>query len=199
MESIDDIEHQLRMAEARSKLSALDDDTLVSEELGSIFLHVSQKVMKNLRTEEDGPEFFKPIAEGAKKANQAVSYTMGSLRRWKQKHTYKNNLDVAVRTGITAWVVEPRPFFVKDEHRGMFSVLAPADDVFDDDWGDRLATAIEGGDVQVEWIVPAEAAAIRWSDLATHQRFSNGYLEAMDAERRRVAVALGATDLASDI
>lgn len=91
---------------------------------------------------------------------------MGSLRRWKQKHTYKNNLDVAVRAGIKAWVVEPRPFFVKDEHRGMFSVLAPADDGFDDDWGDRLATAIEGGDVQVEWIVPAEAAAIRWSDFA---------------------------------
>lgn len=77
MESIDNLENQLRMAEARSKLSALDDDTLVSEELASIFLHVSQKVMKNLRTKEDGPEFAKPIAEGAKKANQAVSCTNG--------------------------------------------------------------------------------------------------------------------------
>jgi hypothetical protein len=196
MDDMDELERQIKLAEARSRLAALDDDTLVSDELACVYLNISPKQLKNLRTEEDGPGFFKPVVEGAKKANQAVSYDLGTLRGWKAKHTFKNNLDVATRS-IRNWVGEPQPFFTEDVGRNKFSILAPADDITRDDWGDRLASAIEGGAVHVDWLVPAEAAAGRWNDFETHKRFANDYLAELDAERGRIAAALGSSELGS--
>lgn len=195
MDDLDDIERQLKQAEIRSRLAALDDDTLVSEDLAAVYYNVSQKHMKNLREKDDGPKFFKPLTKGSEKANMSAQYEMGELRRWKKDHTFDSNLDAANKSGINKWVTEPRPFFVLDEHRGLFSILAPADDISRDDWGDRLATAIEGGDINVEWMIPADAAATRWSELATHQAYANEYFAAMDADRRRIAHALEATEL----
>lgn len=194
MDNLSDLDRELELAEIRSRLSALSDDTLLSEELACVYLNISPKQLKNLRV-ADGPEFFKPITEGAEKANMKASYDLGTLRRWKKEHTFKDNRDVAKRVGIHRWVAEPQPFFVLDEHRGKFSILAPADDISRDDWGDRLATAIEGGDINVEWMIPADAAASQWKDLEEHRAFANEYLSAISYERQRVESALTATEL----
>jgi hypothetical protein len=199
MDDFDELEQELKLAEARSRLAALSDETLVPEMLACIYLNISPKQLKTLREKASGPEFFKPIAKGAEKANISASYEMGELRRWKKEHIFESNLDVANRTGINRWVGEPRPFFTEDFGRRQFSILAAADDISRDDWGDNLASAIEGGPVHVEWLVPAEAAASRWRDFTTHQKFASGYLAELDAERSRVSVALTASELASGI
>lgn len=198
MDNLDELERDMQLAELRSRLSALSDDTLLSEQLACVYLNISPKQLKNLRI-ADGPEFFKPITEGAEKANMSASYDLGMLRRWKREHTFKDNRDVAKRSGISKWLGEPEPFFAEDFGRSKFSILAHANDTSRDDWGDRLASAIEGGSVHVEWLVPAEAAASRWSDASTHKQFAGKYLAELDAERGRIYDALSASDLAASI
>jgi hypothetical protein len=190
-------ELELQRAEARGRLAALPDETLVPEPLAAIFLGLSEKQMKNLREKEDGPKFFKPLTKGSEKANTSAQYEMGELRRWRKEHTYESNLDAARKSGIMKWASEPQPYFVLNEHRGLFSILAPADDISRGDWSDRLATVIEGGNINVEWMIPADAAATRWKDLEEHRAFANEYFAAMNVERQRVESALNATDLGS--
>lgn len=199
MEELQEIERQLQRAEASSRLSAIADETLVSEELACVYLNISLRQLKNLRENADGPKFFKPLPKGAERANVSPSYEMGELRRWKKEHTFDSNFDAADRSGINRWFGEPSPFFTEECKRNEFSILAPADDIVHDDWGNRLASAIKEDGVGVEWLIPAEAASCRWSDASAHAKYSGEYLTALEVERGRVIDALSYSDIASEI
>lgn len=199
MDDLQEIERQLQRVEASSRLSSISDETLVTEELACIYLNISPRQLKNLREGEDGPNFFKPLPKGAEKANVSPSYEMGELRRWKKEHIFDSNFDAANRSGINKWFGEPSPFFTEDFKRNLFSVLAPADDVSRDDWGDRLASAISGEGVVVEWMIPSEAAVARWSDAVAHEKFAGKYLSALESEKNRVMDSLCCSGLKSEI
>lgn len=72
---------KLVAAQARDVIAKLDDDTLVDTELAAIYLHISERQLKDLRAEGDGPQIEKTIQKGAQSQNQPVRYAMGELRR----------------------------------------------------------------------------------------------------------------------
>jgi hypothetical protein len=182
-----DFEKEIIEAEARSRLSALSDDTLLPEDLSAVYLNLTPKVMKTLRADGGGPQFFKPTGANAKAANQAASYTLGELRRWRSEKTYSSNLDLNVKTGIMKWTAA-EPFFVAQE-----CIVAKAGRDTEG-WADLLADAIEGM-ISVETMEPCEAAARPWKSRAAHQSFADEYFAAMAFERERVCSAIEETAL----
>jgi len=186
MDDLDDLERQLKLAEARSRLAVLDPDTLLSEELSAVYLNITLKKIKTLR-EDGGPKFFKPMSGSAKAANQSSSYTLGELRRWRDEKTYESNIDANVRAGINAFATS-RPFFVEKEE-----IKSVADNPQIDNWGDMLADAIEGNGVRVEWNLPIEAAGKEWSNHAAHKSFADGVMKQMEEERGRIISSVEST------
>ena len=140
-----------------------------------------------MRGDGGGPQFFKPTGANAKAANQAASYTLGELRRWRSEKTYSSNLDLNVKTGIMKWTAA-EPFFVAQE-----CIVAKAGRDTEG-WADLLADAIEGM-ISVETMEPCEAAARPWKSRAAHQSFADEYFAAMAFERERVCSAIEETAL----
>lgn len=165
----DDLEAQLRAAEARSRLASLDDDTLLPEDLAAVYLNISKKILANMRANDGGPPFFKAAAKGAKAANQAVSYALGALRKWKAEHTYNNSLAANVALGI-AFVAKEAPFFA--DKRGL--ILANAFDQRQPDWADNMADSI-GGILDILWQDPRKAGEAPWKTA----KACNGYVRAL--------------------
>jgi len=178
----------------RDAISKLHDDTVVEEGVAAIFLKVTLKVLKGLRAEDGGPLFIKVAAKRSKGRNQAVTYEMGELRRFRASQKYSSTLEVARRQGLLGWVSGIEPFWATPEK----SIIDSAVNQDAPEWEAMFCKAARS-EIQILWISPREAIGATWAGAGKHRAFADEYLELLRNEAAGVSASVEASELSESM
>jgi hypothetical protein len=190
---MDLLDQRIAAAQARDKLSTLNDDTAIEEDLAALYLCVSPKKLGEMRASGGGPVFVKPQAPAAAGRNQPVSYVMSELRKWRLAMSANSNLEIARRQGMVGWVSAIEPFWT--DAKGL--LIGSAVDRFADRWAEHFLKAIRRAE-RVDWMTPSQAAKSRWASFVDHGAFVQEYKEVLEREIFSALAALEATEISSE-
>jgi hypothetical protein len=160
-------------------IAALPDDVALDTGEAALYLRLSRSTLERMRVDGSGPEYVQgpAIRRGTNRrgTNQKITYILGDLRAWRDRHKVSSSMSAAIRNGMALVCLKDAasklPFWTLD---GFIYGR-----VLDDSPGEYLwrRDAFE-----MSWLSSAEAVFKAWKEPEKQERLVADYQRVLRQE-----------------